>query len=173
MADEGQAQGGMPEGQGGMPELMSFDTWIATQDDAVKTLLEARDAPLRNALQQERENAKGLAKQIRELSGKLDQNSDAAKQLTELSGKLETEQKRADFYEAATAAGCRNLRLAWLAASVDGLTLEQVRTQHPDLFGATRPATNAGNGAQQAQTGAAQGMNAFIRKADPKVSSGG
>jgi len=165
MADEGQAQGGTPEGQGETPSAVSFDAWLGDQDETVRGLIDGHTKGLKSALETERANAKGLAKQIRELSGKLDQNSDAAKQLTELSGKLETEQKRADFYEAATAAGCRNLRLAWLAASVDGLTLEQVRTQHPDLFGATRPATNAGNGAQQAQTGAAQGMNAFIRKA--------
>lgn len=165
MADEEQAQGGMPEGQGGKPEAMDYESWIAEQPETVKQLLTARDAPLRNALSQERENAKTLAKQLRELSGKLDANSEAAKQVSELSGRLETEQKRADFYEAATSAGCRNLRLAWLAASVDGLTLDEVKAQHPDLFAVSRPATNAGNGAQQADGGAARDMNRFIRAA--------
>lgn len=163
MADEGQAQGGTPEGQGETPEPVEFDAWLEGQDETVRGLIDGHTKGLKSALDTERNNAKALAKQIRELSGKLDANSDAAKQLTELSGKLETEQKRADFYEAATAAGCRNLRLAWLAASADGLTLDQVRAQHPDLF--ARPATNAGNGAATAAGGAARDMNAYIRRA--------
>lgn len=166
MAEESaQAQGGTPEGQGGKPEAMDYESWIAEQPDTVRGMLSERDAPLRNALQQERENAKTLSKQLRELSGKLDANSEAAKQVAELSGRLETEQKRAGFYEQATAAGCRDVRLAWLAASADGLTMEQVKAQHPDLFAPLRAATNAGNGANAPGGGAQRDMNAYIRRA--------
>lgn len=164
MAEQEPGQSGTPDAQGETPEIGNFDEWIAGQPEPVQSLLDQHTTGLRSALQTERENAKTLARQVRELSGKLDANSEAGKQLAELSARLETEQQRADFYEQATAAGCRNLRLAWLAAHADGLTLKQVQAQHPDLFAPTRPATNAGNGAQQ-QGGAARDMNLFIRRA--------
>lgn len=169
MADDTQANGGTPEaigtGAGGETPPVDFDTWIAGQTSDVRGLLDKHTTGLRTALQTERENAKTLAKQLKDLGKTLDANSDAAKQVADLSGKLETEQKRAAFYEQAQAAGCRDLRLAWLAASADGLTLKDVQAQHPDLFTQPRPpATNAGNGAHAVQGGSGAGMNAFIRR---------
>jgi len=165
MADK-QAQDGMSGDQGGTPEPESFDAWLEGQDETVRGLIDGHTKGLKSALETERNNAKALTKEIRELSGRLDQNSDTARQLTELSGKLETEQKRADFYEAATAAGCRNLRLAWLAASTDELTLDETKAQYPDLFESPRAATtNAGRGAQQPGGGATRDMNMYIRAA--------
>lgn len=163
MPEEAAANGGTPEATGGTPETMGFESWIATQDAAVKAMLDARDAPLRNALQQERDNAKALHKEIKALSQKAEAGSEIAKTVTELSGKLETEQKRADFYEAATAAGCRNLRLAWLVASADGLALTEIQKNYPELF-ASKPATHAGNGANSGPSGEKQDMNTLIRK---------
>ena len=165
MADEQQGSGGTPQAQGETPKpIENFDEWVAGQPEPVQSLLDKHTGGLRTALQTERENAKQLAKQLKELGKTLDQSSDAAKQLSEMQGRLETEQRRADFVQEAAAAGCRDLRLAWLAANADGLTLKQVMAQHPDLFAAVRPVTNAGNGAQQA-TGGARNMNNFIRRA--------
>jgi phage-related tail protein len=156
--------GGTPEPEGGTPTPLDYATWIDGQEAAVRTMIEARDAPLRNALQQERDNAKTLTKQLKELSGKLDANSEAGKQIADLSGKLEAAEKRAAFVEQAAAAGCKDLHLAWLAARDDGLTVQQVKEKHPDLFAIVRPATNAGSGAGQAPAGR-HDMNAYIRKA--------
>ena len=164
MPDETQGQGGTPEAQGETPAAVDFDTWLGSQDETVKGLLTQHTGGLRTALQQERDNAKQLAKQLKELGGKLEANSEAAKQVAELSSRLETEQRRADFVQEAAAAGCRDLRLAWLAANADNLTVKQVQAQHPDLF-APRPATNAGHGASNANGGAQRDMNAFIRRA--------
>ena len=166
MPEETQGQSGTQTAQGETPKPeLNFDEWMATQPEPVQSLLDKHTGGLRTALQTERDNAKTLARQVKELSGKLDANSDAGKQLAELSGKLETEQRRADFVQEAAAAGCRDLRLAWLAANADGLTLKQVMAQHPDLFAVVRPATNAGNGAQQTGAGGARDMNSFIRRA--------
>ena len=164
MADEQQGQGGTPEAQGETPAPVDFDTWLGSQDETVKGLLSTHTGGLRTALQQERDNAKQLAKQLKELGGKLEANSEAAKQVAELSSRLETEQRRADFVQEAAAAGCRDLRLAWLAANADNLTVKQVQAQHPDLF-APRPATNAGHGATAPASGAQRDRNALIRKA--------
>lgn len=144
---------------------LDFDTWLKSQDDTVKGLLDGHTKGLKSSLEKERKLREKLGKDIKEMTGKLEAGSDAAKQLTEISGKLETEQKRADFYEKATAAGCRNLRLAWLAASADDLTIEQVKAANPELFGVmTKATTNAGNGAGSGGGGEKQDMNSLIRK---------
>lgn len=163
MPDEAAGNGGTPDAQGGTPEL-TYDTWLAGQDDTVKGLLDKHTGGLRTALHTERENAKTLAKQVKDLAAKADASTEAGKQLVDLSGKLESAEKRAAFVEEAAAAGCRNVKLAWLAASADGLTLKQVQEQHPDLFAPQRPPTHAGNGAQQGGGGQAKSMNAFIRR---------
>lgn len=170
MPETAQGQGETPTpqqvAQSETPAPPDFDSWLSAQDETVRGLLDGHTKGLRSALDTERANAKSLAKQIKELTGKAEAGSETAKQLAELSGKLETEQRRADFYEAATAAGCRNLKLAWLAAQSDGLSAEQVKAQYPDLFATTRPpATHAGNGAQGAGGGAQKDMNVFIRRA--------
>ena len=164
MADEAtQAAGGTQAAEGGTPD---FDGWLAGQDETVRGLIDTHTSGLRSALQQERATAKAMAKQLKELSSKAEAGSELAKQLAEMQGRVETEQRRADFYEAATAAGCRNVKLAWLAANGDKLTVEQVKAQYPDLFAAARPpATNAGSGAAAAAGGAGKSMDAFIRRA--------
>lgn len=142
---------------------LDFDTWLNSQDDKVKGLLDGHTKGLKSSLEKERKSREKLAKDIKDMTAKLEAGSDAANKLTELSGKLETEQKRADFYEKATAAGCRNLRLAWLAASADDLTIEQVKTANPELF-AAKASTNGGNGAGSGGGGEKQDMNSLIRK---------
>lgn len=145
---------------GGKPD---FETWYASLDDKAKGLVDGHTKGLRTALDDHKNQRKEHAKQIKEMTGKLEAGSETAKQMTVLSAKLETEQRRADFYEKATAAGCRNLRLAWLAASADDLTIEQVKTANPELF-AAKASTNGGNGAGSGGGGEKQDMNSLIRK---------
>lgn len=158
-------QQGQSETQGQETEQLDFDAWLGSQDEKVRALLDNHTKGLRSALEGERSQRKELAKQLKELTGKVEANSDAAKQLAEISGRLELEEKRADFYEKASTAGCRNLRLAWLAAQADNLTVEQVKAQHPELFGTSKPDTGAGHGAGSGGGGETKDMNAFIRRA--------
>lgn len=163
MPDESTANGENPAAAGETP-VLDFDQWIAGQTEDVRGLLDRHTTGLRTALETERQQRKDFAKQLRDATVAVEKGSAAEKALAELSGKLETESKRADFYEQATAAGCRNLRLAWLAASADGLTLKEVQAQHPDLFSVARPpATQAGNGTQRPTGGG--DINAWMRRA--------
>lgn len=142
---------------------LDFDTWLKSQDDKVKGLLDGHTKGLKSSLEGERKQRESVAKKLKEVTGKLDASSDAAKQLTELSGKLETEQKRADFYEKAVDAGCKKPRTAWILAQADDLTIEQVKTANPELFTA-KASTNGGNGAGSGGGGEKQDMNSLIRK---------
>jgi hypothetical protein len=158
------AIGAMPAA-GATPSPETFDTWLTGQDEPTRNLISSRFSTLEGALETERLQRKDLAKQIKELIGKQAVDSDAAKQLTELSGSLEVAQKRADFYEAATAAGCIKLKPAYLVAQADGLTVEQVKAQYPELFAQARTvATHAGSGTSQPPPGGI-GMNELIRRA--------
>lgn len=149
---------------GEQSEEQSFDQWLSTQDESVRKMYEDHTHGLRSALASERQSAKDLTKQLKKLSSELDQSSEAAKQLNQLSGKLEAAQLQADFYEEASKAGCRDLRLAWLAAQADGLSVEDVKEQHPELFRRTPPDTNAGTGNNN-QNHQVRDMNTFIRRA--------
>lgn len=162
MADETTQGAGETPGQGETPD---FETWLGEQDETVRGVIDGHTQGLRAALDTERTQRKDLAKQLRELTGKLDQNSDAAQQLGKLSGQLESAQKRADFVEAAARAGCSDVRLAWLAAQADDLTVDDVKAAYPQLFMAqTRAATHAGNGSQS-PVASGKSMNNFIRRA--------
>lgn len=134
----------------------SFDTWYATQDDATKAIIEEHTSGLSSALKAEREQRKALSAQLKELSGKAE--GETRKALDELNAKLEAEATRANFYEAATAAGVKNLRLAHLAAQADGLIsggscdFEALKGKHPELFGSAPPAPPAHPGVKRDQS---------------------
>lgn len=145
-------------------EEQSFDQWLSTQDESIRKMYEDHTHGLRSALASERQSVKDLSKQLKKLSSELDQSSEAAKQLNELSEKLEAAQTQADFYEEASKAGCRDLRLAWLAAQADKLSVQEVKEQHPELFKRTPPDTNAGTGNNN-QNHQVRDMNTFIRRA--------
>lgn len=144
---------------------ITYDEWIGGQDEDTRSLIEDHTSGLKNALDRERSQVKELSGKLAELRKSIDDNTEAATQLDALREQLEVEQARAQFYEQATAAGCRDLKLAWLAASADSLTLAQVQEQHPDLFAPRRaPQTNAGSGSGTTPS-SGPSMNDFIRRA--------
>lgn len=160
-ASETPANGETPQTQ-----ELNFDTWLAAQEEPIKKLIDSHTGGLRSALETERTQRKDLTRQLKDVSGKLDANSEAAKQLGALSSTLEEAQQRADFYET-LGAGCLNPKLAYLAYKADGLkSIEQLRAAYPQLFAkATPPATHAGNGTNGGQPGnGAASMNDFIRR---------
>jgi hypothetical protein len=164
MADDGN----QTQGNGETPpdgETPTFDEWYGGQEESVQGLITGHIDGLKASLQSERTAKKSLAKELRTLSKQVDEGSEAAKQLESISGKLETAETQARFYEEAAAAGCSDMRLAWLAASADDLSLDEVKAAHPHLFVQPRAASsNAGNGAQ-APPSTARSMNDFIRQA--------
>lgn len=152
-------------------ETPSWDEWLAAQDEGVRGLAAAHTSGLKNALESERSQRKELARQLKEASGKLEAGSEARTALEKMQTDLEIQQRRADFYEAASAGGVRNLKLAWLVAQAEDLfdrqgrpDLTRLKEAAPELFGVAKaPAGNAGaGGGTQPQT---QSMNDFIRAA--------
>lgn len=174
MADnEAQESGAMPEtsSQGAMPEAdatsenpSNFSDWFESQDDSTKSIIQDRMSSLEGALSSERSERRNLAKQLKDTMKRLDETSEAAQELQQLSTRLENQERQAKFYDEAVAAGCNNLKLAWLAAQSDDLSVEQVQENYPELF--ARPVaarTNAGSGSSQAPERLS--MNEYIRRA--------
>jgi hypothetical protein len=168
-------QGGMPGESDGTPqnEGLTFEQWAAGQDDGVKALLDGHVKGLKSALETERGQRQELAKQIKELSKGMEEGSQAREALAAMSGKLETFEQQLAAYDALSAAGVSNLRLAYLAAREAGavrqdgtVDLDGLKSQFPELFAVKKPTPpgNAGAGAGTAN-GGQTGMNAFIRAA--------
>lgn len=172
--DEG-AAGGTPGGEGGNEggEALNWESWIASQEEPVRNLLESHTSGLKSALVSERENRKKLEKDLRELAGKAEQGSEAQTKLAELANQMSEADRKAEFYEQAHAAGVRNLKLAFMAALQGDLfdkhgrvNFVEMKKEYPELFGGVAASTvgNAGAGTGS-NSPKKSGMNDFIRKA--------
>lgn len=170
-----QQVGSQQQGTNGQQQQQAptFDQWLATVDDGVKTLIDGHTKALKTALESERNERKGLEKQVRDLAKGAEKDSDAQKKLMELADKMSETDRRAEFYELAHAAGVTNLKLAYLVAVQDEMfdrhgdpNMERLKQSYPELFAAARTASvqgNAGAGTQNQQQ-AGGGMNDFIRR---------
>ncbi len=152
---------------------LEYESWLEKQPTEVKGLLEGHVRGLKSALDSEREGRKKLEREIRDLAGKAEKGSQAEAQLTQVADKIAEGDRKAEFYEAAHAAGVTNLKLAYLAAVQEDMfdkhgrvNFEAMRQTYPELFGGAKkpPAGTAGNGTRNAPDGH-QGMNDFIRAA--------
>jgi hypothetical protein len=171
--DGQQSQQGQQGQQGGGTPPLNFDAWLGSQDETVRGLIDSHTKGLKGALESERTQRKDFEKQLRDAAGKLEKGSEAEKQVTALADQVKSANGRADFYEAASAAGCTNLKLAWLAVQQDAdltdskgnVRMDALKTAFPELFKSAAPRVpgNAGSGAGQGN--AAPNMNAIIRQA--------
>lgn len=179
-ATNGQSGAGAPEGTqtggdgaGNAQTFESWDEYLAVQDETVKGLYEGNVRGLKSALDSERTTRRDLETRIRSLSDKAEKGSELEKELNSLQDVVTEGETRLKFYEAAHAAGIRNLRLGYRIAVEDGLIdrrgnidFHQMQEAYPELFGgkAAPPPGNAGAG-----TGAGapkkNTMNDFIRSA--------
>lgn len=177
--NDSQSQAGQGAGGDGQQqqEGVTFETWIATQPEAIQTLYQQDIRGLRTALQSEREQRGSLERQLREVTDQLDKGSKAREQLEAITAELESERTRADFFEEAARAGVADLRLAWLAVQDNrdelldkkgNVNFEKLRGTHPSLFdpkkAAPVPPGHAGSGAGQSGGPPQKDMNAFIRR---------
>lgn len=171
--DEGEKSGngdGEKDKEGEKPQ--SFDTWIEEQDETVQTLIEDHTQGLKSALESERDERDRLQKQLKKMADEAEEGSEAQKKLQELSDDLEEQNRKADFYEAAHAAGVRNLKLAYLVATEEGLfdrrgtvNFETMKTEYPELFESQNkaPKGGAGDGTDNDAPGGEKDMNKAIR----------
>lgn len=180
MADEPSA-GGMPAtnepgetpNSGEMP--LTFDSWLETQDDNIKTLIGDHTSGLKSALQTERQQRTELAKALKDATKDLEEGSKARDALDGLSAKLDAHEQQLAFYETATAAGVTNLKLAWIAAREAGaidkrgnVNIETLKADYPELFKQKSPPItpgNGGNGAGGSGLPSMKNMDNFIRAA--------
>lgn len=159
-------------GEGGKPAA-TFETWFDGLSEDVQGLVTGHVDGLRSALQSERGNRKDLEKKLRDAAGKLEAGSDARAELERMAGEMELSTKRADVYEAASAAGVTNLKLVWAVVQQEeglidrrgNLDVDALRKDFPELFSAGKPAPrgNAGDGINNDTPGGGD-MNAWIRR---------
>ncbi len=149
--DGGTGQG---DGRGSSTPPPTFDSWLGTQPDEVKGLVEGHTKGLKSALDAERRDRKELERQLKAISSKAEKGSELEAQLQQLTGQLKDQERRAGFMAAAHAAGVADLDLAFIAAQQGGLVRDDgsadfaaLKAKHPALFGATPPPKgHAGNG---------------------------
>jgi hypothetical protein len=130
----------------------TFDAFLEAHPEA-KPLYESHTSGLKTALASERDASKAAQAQLRELAKKAEKGSELQEALTQQADKLNTLEKQAAFQDKAHAAGVRNLKLAYLAASQAGLVSDKgecdfgkLRTEYPELFLSPPTQGNAGTG---------------------------
>lgn len=154
----------------------TLDAWLESLDEKSKGFIESHTAGLKSALDNERGNNKTLTKQLKELQDKAEKGSELETKIATILTEREATERRADFYEAASAKGITNLKLAWAAVSVDeslqmrdgSVDFTKLQEAHPELFRSKTASTSAGSGAgtqQQQVKSVNEQMNDLIRNA--------
>lgn len=166
MADENETVETAETAETGETPELTYEQWIETQDDGVKDMLSSHTAGLKAALERERDQRKDLAKALKEATKELETGTEARTKLEGLSAQLDELQSQQEFYEAASAAGATNLKLAWHAAKADGITdVEAVKAAYPELFKQQPAPQRSAAGAGTNGAPASANMNDFIRAA--------
>ena len=167
------AAGADGRGKEGGKAAPTFDLWFATQPDEIKAVINDHEKGLKSALDSERTSRGELEGQLREAAKKLAKEPELQKSITEMADKLAETDRRADFYDAAHAAGVTNLRLAYVVAVQDDLfdkkgnvNFEALKLKYPELFTGKAPPPKGNAGAGTGSDGrATAGMNEIIRRA--------
>jgi len=153
-----------------------FEAYLAKQAEPVKKLYETHTQGLKSALETERTSRKEAERQLRELAKKAESGSEAQKQLTEMAERMATTERMNQFYATAHAAGVKNLRLAYLAASEAKLISEQgevdfakMKESYPELFAAAQSGQQAQSQETQTSTANAGGTQRLTREAIEKM----
>lgn len=155
---------------------ITADKWLESLDEKSKAFYEENTAGLKSALENERTNAKGLTKQLKELQAKAEKGSELETKLAEVIKSQEATDRRAEFYEVAHSKGVTNLKLAWTAAANDesvqlrdgSVDFTKLQETYPELFAKKTAPTSAGSGAGTEPVQAKspnQAANDFIRQA--------
>lgn len=151
------------------PDSVTFEGWLEKQDETVKGLLTSHTTGLKSALDSERKARGDAEKQIRDLAKRAEKGSELESAINKQADQLKALETQTGFFDKAHAAGVRNLKLAYLAASQAGLVSDRgecdfskLRTEYPELF-VTAPPANAGSGTQAPRV--TNSMNDQIRRA--------
>lgn len=120
---------------------VSFEAWLAQQDEQTRALLDEHVRGLKSALESERQRARELQRQLREAAKLAEEGTQLRAQIDEMSRRVSETETQARFYDEAHAAGVSNLRLAYLAAREAQLINKRgetdwsrLRQLYPELF---------------------------------------
>lgn len=155
-------------------DSFDFDAWLGEQPEHVRKGYEGKTSGLHSALEKERGSNKDMTKELRRLSGLVEQGSEAQKALGEMSTRLEQAERERDFIRDASKPeiGCVNPDTAFLVAVAKDLFNKRgepdwaaIKAAAPELFGqrTKTPPGNAGNGVNSPPAQKV-GMNEWIRK---------
>lgn len=154
-----------PQGDpGGQEEKkpVTYETWLESQPDEVKSLIDGNTSGLKSALEAERHGRGELDSTLKSISKLLDTDPKGAKDAIE---KLRSENADKDlqlgFYEDAVKEGIKNPSTAYKIAQAEGLinsrgvtNFTALKETYPELFTGTKPLeTKGGEGGQRLPTG--------------------
>jgi hypothetical protein len=156
------------------PELTT-EKWLESLDEKSKGFLESHTAGLKSALDNERANGKTLAKQLKDAAASAEKGSELETKLAAILESQTASERKAEFYEMASAKGVTNLKLAWSAAKDDesfqlrdgSIDFTKLQESYPELFRSKTAPTSAGSGAgtqHQPAKSTNQAMNEIIRE---------
>ncbi len=130
---------------------LTWDAWHSSLSDEQRKLVDAKFGEdtrgLKGALDKERDEAKQLTKQLKDLQGKAEKGSELEKALTDLQAQLTAATQERDFILSAPAKGVSNIKAAYKLAVADGLIdakgaidWDGLKGSYPELFAQPKPA---------------------------------
>jgi len=154
MADDKQIKEKPPEDKSGEkpPENKDFEGWLKAQPDDVQKLYGEHITGLKNTVSATRTERDEFKNQLRDAIKNAEKGSKLEGDLTAMVAKLDSANARADFYETAPTAKCKNPKAAFAIMVANDLRThtgepdwKSIREAAPELFGDA--AANAAAGA--------------------------
>jgi len=156
-------------------KFTTFEDYLATTNDGVRTLFDTHVSGLKSALEKERTSNKELMSKVKALASKAEVGSEMEAKLRETLVQLEEVQKaseenakKATFTEQALQQRCTNIKAAYAYAVLENAfdkngdpDWNKLKKEIPQLFDHAGRRTDAG--AKQSDTSAP--MNELIRRA--------
>jgi ribosomal protein S20 len=134
----------------------TFDKWLETQAEEVKTLIADRFSSLENTVKATREERDTFKNELKEISKKVTGDSEAGIQISELSKRLEASERKSNFIDQAVKNGVIRPNAAYAIATTENLyddkgnpDWNKIRESIPELFKVTNTSNNAGSGTNQ------------------------
>jgi uncharacterized coiled-coil DUF342 family protein len=149
-----------------------FETWLESQSDEVKTLIQERFESLENTVHATREERDNLNKELKDLSKSIDENSEAGKQLTEAISRADAAEKKSNFIVEAVKQGAKRPTAAYAIAETEKLfddkgnpDWNKIKESVPELFTVANTSNNAGSGTNQSSLPNKNDFNSRVRQA--------
>ncbi len=150
---------------------LEWDAFHGSLPEEAQKLIATRESGLKTALNTERDSRRDVEKELKDVAGELEKDSDAQKKVLKLADEVAAGTEKSDFYEDAHDEGVSNLSLAYIVAKKEDLINKRGKTnwktlkeKYPELFGKKKiPDGGAGEGTGGKRPSTKTDMNARIR----------